>query len=52
MTYKEMIHKGTEMIHKHYIWVVIGLAVVIIGYIAVEKLVMKSGRKACPADQQ
>jgi membrane protein DedA with SNARE-associated domain len=47
MTYKEMIHKGMDMIHKHYIWVIIGLAVVIAVYITVEKLVMKSGKKEC-----
>jgi membrane protein DedA with SNARE-associated domain len=45
MTYKEMIHRATEMIHKHYIWVFLGLVVVVAGYIAVEKLVMKSGGK-------
>ena len=45
MTYKEMIHRGTELIHQHYIWVIAGLAVVVAAYIAVEKLVMRSNRK-------
>ncbi len=45
MTYKEMIHRATEMIHKHYIWVFIGLIVVVAAYITIEKLVMKSDKK-------
>ena len=45
MGYPEMVHKGKDMIADHYIWIILFLAVVIAGYIAVHKFIMKPSAK-------
>ncbi len=42
LTYREMIHKGMDLIHEHYIWLLLGLALLIAVYLAVQHGVMKS----------
>ncbi len=46
MTYADLVHKGMAMIKANYIWLFIGLALVIATYIAVHKKVMKSSSPA------
>lgn len=46
LTYKEMIHRGMDMVHEHYIWILIGLAALVAVYLCVQHLVMK------PAERQ
>ena len=46
MGYPEMVHKGKDMIADHYIWIILFLAVVIAGYIAVHKFIMKPSAKS------
>jgi len=48
LTYKQMIHRGMELINDHYIWILIGLAILVAGYLFVQHLVMKSGKNAEP----
>ena len=49
MTSLEMVSRGKELIHKHYIWILVFLAVFIAGYLLIQKAVMKSD-KAAAAD--
>ena len=41
MDYRTMIHRGMDMIHEHYIWILLGLAATAAIYLAVQHLVMK-----------
>ena len=41
LTYKEMIHRGMDMIHEHYIWILLALAVLVAAYLFIQHLVMK-----------
>ncbi len=45
ITYPEMVHKGADLIKHNYIWVFLFLGVVVVGYFAVEHLIMKPKRK-------
>ncbi len=49
MTSLEMVSRGKELIHKHYIWILVFLAVFIAAYLLIQKAVMKSD-KAAAAD--
>ena len=42
MTYADLVHKGTEMVRKNYIWIFPGVAILAGGYIFIHKAVMKS----------
>ncbi len=42
MTYLDMVTKGKEMIQEHYIWILLGLAVFVAGYLFIQHKVMKS----------
>ena len=46
LTYKEMIHRGMDLIHQHYIWILIGLAAVVAAYLFIQHLVMKPAGQA------
>ncbi|MCI6287372.1 MAG: DedA family protein [Lentisphaeria bacterium] len=48
MTSLEMVSRGKELIHKHYIWILVFLAVFIAAYLLIQKAVMKSDK--APAD--
>ena len=45
MTYSQMIHRAIELIHRHYIWLFLALAVLVAGYLAVHHRIMKGGPK-------
>lgn len=45
MTSLEMVSRGKELIHKHYIWILVFLAVFIAAYLLIQKAVMKSDKK-------
>jgi len=49
MSYLDMVLKGKQLIHDHYIWILLGLAVFIAVYLLIQKMVMKSGKKSEPA---
>ena len=46
MTYLEMIEKGKAMIHDHYIWIILGLAIFVAAYLYIHKKIMKQENKA------
>lgn len=46
MTYKEMVHKGKDIISNNYHWIFIALVVIVAAYIAVHKHIMKSSSQA------
>ena len=45
MTALEMVNRGKELLHKHYAWILLFLAVFTVGYFLVQHLVMRSGTK-------
>ena len=45
MTALEMVNRGKELLHKHYGWILLFLAVFTVGYLLVQHLVMRSGKK-------
>ena len=49
MTAVEMVEKGKKLIHDHYIWILLFLAVFVAGYLLIQHLVMRSGKKDGPA---
>ena len=49
MTAIEMVEKGKKLIHDHYIWILLFLAVFVAVYLLVQHLVMRSGKKDEPA---
>lgn len=49
MTAIEMVEKGKKLIHDHYIWILIFLAVFVAVYLLIQHLVMRSGKKDEPA---
>lgn len=51
MSYVEMIRRGSELISRNYIWILAGLAVIVVAYLFVHKWIMHSGAKA-PAQEQ
>lgn len=46
MTSLEMVSRGKDLIHKHYIWILVFLAVFTAGYFLIQKAVMKSDSKS------
>lgn len=42
MSYLDLVHKGKDILHHNYIWILGGLAAVIVGYLCVHKAVMRS----------
>lgn len=44
LSYMEMVERGKEIISRHYIWVILFLAVVIAAYIILHKYIMKSNK--------
>ena len=49
MTAVEMVERGKKLIHDHYIWILLFLAVFVAGYLLIQHLVMRSGKKDEPA---
>lgn len=52
MSYLDMVVKGKQLIHDHYIWILLGLAVFIAAYLLIQKKIMKSDKKEEPAEQK
>lgn len=50
MSALEMVNKGKKLIGEHYIWILLFLAVFVVGYFSVQKLVMRSGKTPENAD--
>lgn len=50
LTYPELVNKGVELIHKHYIWLLLALIIGTAGYLMVHKKIMHA--KKAPAPQQ
>ena len=48
MTYLEMIEKGKAMIQEHYLWIFLGCAVLLVGYILLHRKIMGSKKKSAP----
>jgi len=48
MSYLDMVQKGKQLIHDHYIWILLGLVVFIAAYILIQKRIMKSDAKPEP----
>ncbi len=44
MSYSDLVHSGKAMIAEHYIWILLFIAVVIVAYVFIHRLVMKSGK--------
>ena len=42
MTYQEMVRKGAKLIHEHFIWILMALAVFAALYLLIHKLIMGS----------
>ena len=42
--------KGKKLIHDHYIWILIFLAVFVAVYLIIQHMVMRSGKKDEPAN--
>ena len=45
MTALEMVNRGKELLHQHYGWILLFLALFTAGYFLVQHLVMRSGKK-------
>ena len=45
MTALEMVNRGKELLNKHYGWIILFLVVFTVGYLVVQHLVMRSGKK-------
>ncbi|MBO7222501.1 MAG: DedA family protein, partial [Kiritimatiellae bacterium] len=45
MTYPEMVEKGKSLIHDNYIWILLALVILVVGYIFVHKKIMGEGKK-------
>lgn len=50
MTYIQLVHKGKDALHQHFVWILLGLAVIVGVYAFVHHAVMKS-RKAAPEQE-
>ncbi|MFA6567002.1 MAG: DedA family protein [Victivallales bacterium] len=48
MSYKDLVSKGKEILHHNYIWILIGLTVVIAVYAVIHSMIMKSSKKNLP----
>lgn len=45
MSYPEMVEKGKSLIHDNYIWILLALVILVVGYIFVHKKIMGEGKK-------
>lgn len=45
MSYPEMVEKGKNLIHDNYIWILLALVILVVGYIFVHKKIMGEGKK-------
>ena len=45
MTALEMVNRGKELLHQHYGWILLFLVLFTAGYLLVQHLVMRSGKK-------
>ncbi len=52
MDYRTMVHRGMDMIHDYYGWLLAALAVLVAAYLAVHHLVMKGGKKSASAAEE
>jgi membrane protein DedA with SNARE-associated domain len=43
MSYSELVHRGKAMIEGHYLWILVFIAVVLVVYVFIHRLIMKSG---------
>ena len=50
MDYRTMIHHAVDLIHRYNGWLFAGLAVLVGGYLALHRLVMKPAAPASPAE--
>ncbi len=44
MTYSDLVHRGKAMIQEHYIWILGFIAVIILSYILIHRVIMKSDK--------
>jgi membrane protein DedA with SNARE-associated domain len=44
MTYSELVHRGKAMISEHYIWILVFIAIILVAYLFIHHLIMKSGK--------
>jgi membrane protein DedA with SNARE-associated domain len=44
MTYSELVHTGKAMIQEHYIWILGFIAAVVVSYVFIHRLIMKSDK--------
>ncbi len=49
MTYRELVHKGKDSLHHNFLWIFLGLVVIVVVYSAVHHHIMKSS-KTIPSD--
>lgn len=45
MSYPEMVEKGKNLIHDNYIWILLALVILVVGYIFIHKKIMGEGKK-------
>ncbi|MBO7299218.1 MAG: DedA family protein [Kiritimatiellae bacterium] len=45
MSYPEMVEKGKSLIHDNYIWILLALVILVVGYIFIHKKIMGEGKK-------
>jgi membrane protein DedA with SNARE-associated domain len=46
MTYAQLVYNGKDFLHKHFIWIALGLLAVIVVYAFIHHRIMKSSKKA------
>ena len=52
MTYLEMVEKGKAMIQEHYLWIFLGCAVLLAGYVMLHRKIMGPKRKTSGAEAE
>lgn len=45
MSYPEMVENGKNLIHDNYIWILLALVILVVGYIFIHKKIMGEGKK-------
>ncbi len=46
LTYASMVHRGKDIIEKHFLWIIIFIFIVLLCYIMVHRLLMKTGKES------
>ncbi len=41
MTWKELVHKGKDLVDAYLVWIILGGLVLAVGYVALSKLIMR-----------